>query len=119
MSTPPAGPPAPRPPAAGPSRFLVPVALAVIVASVVGLFLISDSPAAGVDDCIAQAGDGGIEVVGCDEPAAAYRVVGVLEDTRGAQSQPACAAAYPQTTASYFDGEATTLPGRVLCLIAA
>lgn len=111
--------PVPPPSSSRLVRVLVPVALVVIAASVLGLFLLSDAPSADVGDCVAPGADQGIEVVGCDEGAAAYRVIGVLDDVRSAQSQPACMAAFPRTTASYFDGEATTLPGRVLCLVAA
>ncbi|SCX56701.1 hypothetical protein SAMN03159343_3483 [Klenkia marina] len=108
---------APVPPAR-PSRALVPAAVAVVVLSVLGLVLLVRGPGVDVGDCV-TAGDREVVVVGCDDPAATFQVVGVLDDVPAVDSQPACLAVFPRTTASYSDGGLSREPSRVLCLVAA
>lgn len=109
---------APVPPRPSPSRVLVPVAAVVIALSVVGLVLLGRGPGVDVGDCV-TAGDAEVLEVGCDDPAATFRVIGVLDDVPAVDSQPACLAAFPRTTASYSAGGLSTEPSRVLCLVAA
>lgn len=106
------------PPSTRLGRALVPVAVVVTVLSVVGLVLLGRGPSVDVGDCV-TAGDGEVVAVGCGDPAATFQVIGVLEDVAAVDSQPACLAAFPATTASYSDGGLSAEPSRVLCLVAA
>ncbi len=100
------------------NRVLLPGALVVLALSVLGLVLLGTGSGFQEGDCIARTADGAVQVVPCSSAVAAYRVVGVLDDVRLSQSQPACAAAFPGSTASYFASEVTVEPGQVLCLVA-
>jgi hypothetical protein len=111
------GAPVPPPPSR-PVGLLVPVAVVVAVLSVVGLVLLGRGPSVDLGDCV-TAGDGEVVTVDCDDPAATFRVIGVLDDVAAVDSQPACLAAFPRTTASYSDGGLSAEPSRVLCLVAA
>lgn len=108
----------PPPPSARAVRALVPVALVVIAASVLGLVLLGRGAPVDVGDCVA-AGDGEVVVVDCADAAAVFQVVGVLDDVPAVDSQPACLAAFPRTTASYSAGGLSSEPSRVLCLVTA
>lgn len=100
-------------------RVLVPVAVVVIAACVGGLFLLGRSSGPAVGDCVAAGPDQDVVVVDCDDPGAAFQVIGVLDDVPPVDSQPACLAAFPRTTASYSEGGLSAEPARVLCLVAA
>ncbi|GHE08189.1 LppU/SCO3897 family protein [Klenkia taihuensis] len=95
------------------------LAAAVVVLAVVGVLLVRGGPSPGVGDCVAAGPDQTVVVVGCDDPAAAFRVIGVLDDVPPVQSQPACTAVFPRSTASYSAGGLSRTPAEVLCLVAA
>ena len=99
-------------------RVLVPIAALVIAVCVVGLFLLGGGSGPGVGNCVAAGPDRDVVVVDCDEPGA-FQVIGVLDDVPPVDSQPACLAAFPRTTASYSEGGLSAEPARVLCLVAA
>ncbi|SDP14674.1 hypothetical protein SAMN05660199_03278 [Klenkia soli] len=110
---------APPPRSSAPlARVLLPLAAVVIVVGVVGLLLLGRGSSVAVGDCVA-AGDGEVVVVDCGDAAATFRVIGVLDDVRPVDSQPACLAAFPRTTASYSEGGLSAEPAQVLCLVAA
>ncbi len=110
---------APGPSSARLRRVLVPVAALVLAAGVLGVVLLGRSSGPGAGDCVAAGPDRDVVVVDCDDPAAAFEVVGVLDEVPAVQSQPACMAVFPRTTASYSAGGDSSRPSRVLCLVAA
>ncbi len=111
--------PVPPPPSTRRVRLLVALAGAVVLALALGAALLGRTSGPGVGDCVAAGPDRDVVVVGCDDPAAAFQVVGVLDEVPAVQSQPACMAVFPRTTASYSAGGASARPSRVLCLVAA
>jgi hypothetical protein len=95
---------------------LAAVALAL---AVTGVLLVVGGPSPGVGDCVAAGPDQTVVVVGCGDPTAAFRVIGVLDDVPALQSQPVCMGVFPRSTASYSAGGLSATPARVLCLVAA
>jgi len=95
----------------------------VLVAALGGLgwYLVGSATTAAataaVGDCVAQAGEDNVRIIGCVEPDAKFRVVGRLEDRRMIDAGLFACSDFPEATSSFWQGLAgPSEPGLVLCL---
>ncbi len=95
------------------------LAVVAVALAVTGWLLVRSGPTPRVGDCVAAGPDQTVVVVDCDDPVAAFRVIGVLDDVPPLQSQPVCMGVFPRSTASYSAGGLSATPAEVLCLVAA
>ena len=94
-------------------------AIAVVVALVVAALIrnFTGGPSAEVGDCLNAATDE-IGVVDCDDSEAAFRVLGVVEDTTQASLSlgTVCTDSYPSATNYAFEGSSNDDEGIGYCL---
>ena len=90
----------------------------VIVAAFIGVavYFTRNSPdTAKVGDCVRQDGADSVQVVDCADPAAAYKVVGRVEDKTQVQASISACDAFPDSDSYFWLGKPGG-SGFVLCL---
>ena len=118
--TPPAQPADPDGPPPRPKRRRIAawiVALLVLAAlGAAGWYIGHSAPAAAaVGDCVQQTGADSLTIVGCDNPAAQFKVAGRLENRTMVDAGLFACSAFPTATSSYWEGKQGET-GIVLCL---